>query len=79
MPLLLPQLLLSGLFVPREQMSSGLELASDLLPMTYAFDALQRVAADAGGSQLAVDVAVVLGSTLLALGLGALTLRRRTA
>lgn len=77
--LLLPQLLLCGLFVPREEMSSGLEAVSDLLPMTYAFDALQRVAADRGGSELGLDVAIVIGATLLALALGALTLRRRTA
>jgi len=77
--LIMPQLLLCGLFVPREQMSRGLEIASDLLPLTYAFDALQRVAADRGGSELALDVVVVAGVTLLALALGALTLRRRTA
>jgi hypothetical protein len=37
------------------------------------------VAADRGGSELVLDVGVVAGVTLLALALGALTLRRRTA
>jgi ABC-2 type transport system permease protein len=75
----LPQLLLCGLFVSREQMAGALEVASDLLPLTYAFDALDRVAGtgDFGGRGW-LDVGVIVGVTLLALMLGALTLRRRT-
>ena len=48
-------------------------------PLTYAFDALSR-ATHAGplGATFVVDVAVVIGSTLAALALGAATLRRRT-
>ena len=47
--------------------------------MTYAFDALDRVAgAGSFGSRGWVDVAVVLGATVLALVLGAATLQRRT-
>ncbi|MGZ5315648.1 MAG: ABC transporter permease [Solirubrobacterales bacterium] len=75
----LPQMLLCGLFVPREQMSAALEAASYAMPLTYAFDALDRVATDGSlGAEGRVDVAVVLGVTLLALALGAATLRRRT-
>ena len=75
----LPQMLLCGLFVPREQMSPALEAASYVMPLTYAFDALDRVATDGSlGAEGRVDVAVVLGVTLLALALGAATLRRRT-
>ena len=48
----LPQLILCGLFVPREQMAGALQAASDLLPLTYAFDALARVAG--GGASVAV-------------------------
>lgn len=73
-----PQLLLSGLFVPREHMNVVLETLSYALPLTYAFDALDRAAADAAGAMLALDVAVIVGGTLLALALGAATLRRRT-
>ena len=74
-----PQLLLSGLFVPREQMARWLELVSDALPLTYAYDAIHRVTTDADlGGRFAVDVAVTLGGTLLALALGAATLRRRS-
>ncbi len=76
----LPQLLLCGLFVARDQMAGALEAVSDVLPLTYAFDALDRVAAGADfGGRGWLDVAVIVGVTLLALGGGALTLRRRTA
>jgi ABC-2 type transport system permease protein len=76
---ILPQILLCGLLVPREQMAAALEALSWALPMTYAYDALSRVTTEgtlgAGGL---VDVLVVLGVTLGSLALGALTLPRRT-
>jgi ABC-2 type transport system permease protein len=75
----LPQILLCGLFVERDQMAGWLEALSDAMPMTYAYDALSRVAAGTGGGRLALDVAVVVAVTALALALGAATLRRRTA
>ncbi len=76
----LPQLLLCGLFVARDQMAGALEVISDALPLTYAFDALDRVAAGGEfGGRGWLDVAVIVGVTVLALALGALTLRRRTA
>jgi ABC-2 type transport system permease protein len=75
----LPQLLLCGLFVARDEMAGALDAIAGALPLTYAFDALDRVAegADFGGRGW-LDVAVTIGVTLLALALGALTLRRRT-
>jgi ABC-2 type transport system permease protein len=76
----LPQILLCGIFVDQAQMAEWLRMISYLLPVTYAFDALDRAAHDATlGARFWVDVAVVLGTTLLALTLGAATLRRRTA
>jgi ABC-2 type transport system permease protein len=76
---ILPQLLLAGLFVPRDQMSQGLETVSYALPMTYAFDALQRVTTDGSlGGRGVVDVIVTIAVTILALILAATTLRRRT-
>ena len=75
----LPQLLLCGLFVPIDQMARPLELLAYVLPLTYAYDALERVAIDASYDwRLALDVAVLVGCTVLALVLGAATLRRRT-
>jgi ABC-2 type transport system permease protein len=76
----LPQLLLCGLFVPRERMAQALQVAADALPMTYAFDSLQRVAVDGRlGERGTLDVAVITASIVVALALGAATLRRRTA
>lgn len=77
--LVLPQLLLCGLFVERAAMAPGLRAASDAMPITYAYDSLHRIAADGAlGGHGAADVAVVLGVTVLALALGAATLRRAT-
>lgn len=75
----LPQILLCGLFQPRTEMARVLEVVSDALPLTYAFDALLRTASPGElGSRFALDVAVLTGATVLALALGAVTLRRRT-
>jgi len=75
----LPQFLLCGLFVAREDMAEWLRVISALLPLTYAYDALAKVAAGGPyGTRFVVDVAVVLGSIVVALALGAATLRRRT-
>jgi ABC-2 type transport system permease protein len=77
---LLPQLLLCGLFLPREQMAGTLRVASDVLPLTYAYDALHRVAASGAlDDRGMLDLAVIVAVTALALGLGAATLRRQTA
>lgn len=75
----LPQILLCGLFQPRDEMAPALETASDALPLTYAFDALLRAAGSGElGSRFTLDVCILLGATALALVLGAATLRRRT-
>jgi ABC-2 type transport system permease protein len=76
----LPQLLLCGLFTPRDQMAPALEAISYALPMTYAYDALERVTLDGSlGTGGAVSVVVTLGATVLGLVLAAGTLQRRTA
>lgn len=77
--LVFPQMLLCGLFVPRDRMATWLHWVSDALPLTYAYDALARAVDDAFGGRFVADVAVTVGATLLALALGAATLRRRTA
>ncbi len=74
---ILPQFLLCGLLVPRSSMSGALDAIAGVLPMTYAYQALADVTAgDAAGA--ARNAAITLGFCLLALALGALTLRRRT-
>jgi len=75
---ILPQILLCGLLIPRERMAPALARISAALPMTYAYDGLARASAGLGGARIAVDAFVVAGSALVALGLGAATLRRRT-
>ena len=74
-----PQILLCGLFVARDDMAAWLRAISYLLPLTYAYEALSRTAANQLDARFALDVAVVCGCIVLALGLGAATLRRRTA
>jgi ABC-2 type transport system permease protein len=75
----LPQILLCGIFVAREQMADWLQIVSALMPLTYAYDALDRAAHDPTlGARFWLDVAITLGATVLALVLGAATLRRRT-
>ncbi|GAA3015494.1 ABC transporter permease [Streptomyces fulvorobeus] len=75
-----PQLLLCGLFTPRDQMAPVLERISDVLPMSYAVDGMNQVLHHTGvTTDFVRDVLVVAGSALLVLCLGAATLRRRTA
>jgi ABC-2 type transport system permease protein len=77
--LIFPQLILCGLFVPRDQMAGFLEAVSWLLPLTYAFEALAKATSHKPlDAAFAADVLVIVGVTIAALGLGALTLRRRT-
>ena len=76
----LPQFLLCGLLVPREEMPDVLHAISSVLPLSYAVDALRDVTTNAEvATETWVDLGVVVGAVLLALGLGAATLRRRTA
>ena len=76
--LVFPQILLCGLFVSRDAMAAWLRAISDVMPLTYAYDALAHTASNTLGSRFALDVGVVCGCILLALALGAATLRRRT-
>ena len=78
MPLVvLPQLLLCGLFIARDEMAVPLQWLSNVMPLSYAVDALQRVATEptVSGDYLR-DVAVVAGCFVVALVLAAATLRR---
>jgi ABC-2 type transport system permease protein len=78
--IVLPQFLLCGLLVPRDQLTDVLHAVSDVLPLSYAVDAMTAVTTTAEvGSTVWVDLGVVTGCILLALSLGAATLRRRTS
>ncbi len=75
----LPQFFLCGLLVPREQMVGWLQAISDVLPLTYAVEALREVGANPEATgRMWLDVGVVAGVAVVALALAAATLRRRT-
>jgi ABC-2 type transport system permease protein len=77
--IVLPQFFLCGLLVPRELMDGWLQAISNVLPLTYAVDALKQVGTHPQPTgTMWVDLAVVAGVAVLALALAAATLRRRT-
>jgi ABC-2 type transport system permease protein len=75
----IPQVLLCGLFVPRGSMATVLSWASDVMPLSYAVDALNHIttSSDIDGTTVR-NLTVIAGCALLGLALGAATLRRRT-
>jgi ABC-2 type transport system permease protein len=74
-----PQLLVCGLFAPRDQMAGVLQGLADAFPLTYAVDGVTRAAAStAWNGSLLTDLVIVALCIPLALGLGAATLQRRT-
>lgn len=75
-----PQVLLCGLFQPRDHMIGLLAGLSDVMPLSYAVDSIKLVTASGQvTAELIRDMGIVVGAILLALVLGAATLRRRTA
>jgi ABC-2 type transport system permease protein len=79
MPLfVIPQILLCGLFIPRTSLPDVLHGVSDLLPLSYATDAMQTLVTDTATAEVWRDLGIVAGFAVAALALGAATLRRRT-
>jgi ABC-2 type transport system permease protein len=77
--IVMPQVLLCGLFAPRDTMTPVLEWLSDVMPLSYAVDALAQVTHSSDVDVTLVrNLVIVAGCALLALVLGAATLRRRT-
>ncbi|HET8614801.1 MAG TPA: ABC transporter permease [Actinomycetales bacterium] len=75
----IPQFLVCGLLLPRDQMPRPLELVSDVLPLSYAVDAMRELTTDAHvRADLVVDALVVVGFIVLFIAAAASTLRRRT-
>ncbi len=75
----LPQFLVCGLLVPRDSLPTVLERISDVLPLSYAVDAMRTVTTRPGGtSDVLADIGIVLAFVVVALAAGAATLRRRT-
>jgi ABC-2 type transport system permease protein len=79
---IVPQILLSGLLVPVSSEPEWLQVISNVLPLTYAVEALREVmlrGADLSSSVVLVDLAVLAGFAALAILAGVLTLRREVA
>jgi ABC-2 type transport system permease protein len=74
-----PQVLLCGLFEPRDHMIGVLSGLSDIMPLSYAVDAIKLVTSSTQVSaELVRDMGIVFGCILIALLGGAATLPRRT-
>lgn len=79
MPLIVfPQLILSGVFMPRDQMPSVLTAISDWLPLTYAVEAVNAVTAGDAGWDAWRPILIVCIVLIVVLVLAAASLRRRT-
>jgi ABC-2 type transport system permease protein len=75
----IPQILLCGLFVDRSAMAGWLRVLSDVLPLSYAVQALQRVAGSAAADAVYWrDIGILAGCVILAVVAAAATMRRRT-
>jgi len=76
---IVPQLLLCGIIVPRDLLPEWLQWISNALPASYALEALRQVGANTDLTATAArDIAIVVGFAVVALCLAAATLRRRT-
>lgn len=76
--LVIPQILLCGLLVPRAALPATLKAISDVLPLSYAIDAMTTLTKSTATAEVWRDVAVVLAFSLAGLATGAVTLQRRT-
>ncbi|HEY0449541.1 ABC transporter permease [Actinophytocola sp.] len=77
--IVMPQVLLCGLFAPRDSMTPVLEWLSNIMPLSYAVDALAQVTHSASvDGTLVRNLLIVAGCAVLAIVLGSATLRRRT-
>lgn len=79
MPLVvIPQILIGGLLMPRDRMPDALQAISDWLPLSYAVDAVNAVTSGDDSWELWRPLIIIVGVSLVALALAAATLRRRT-
>lgn len=76
--LVFPQILVGGVFRPREEMPRGLELISDWLPLSYAIDAVDASSEGKTGWDIGAPLVVVGVFIVGLLMLASLTLRRQT-
>jgi ABC transporter DrrB family efflux protein len=74
-----PQVLLGGIFLPRDQLPEALEKIGDWLPLSHAIDALNAVARDdQDAGYIWLRIGFIAAWILAAIVVGSMTLRRRT-
>jgi ABC-2 type transport system permease protein len=79
---IVPQILLSGVLVPVASEPNWLQVLSNVLPLTYAVDALRSVMLEGrglGSDALLLDLGVLAGFCVLVIVAAAATLRREVA
>ena len=69
--LVIPQILLCGLFVPRAVLPDVLNATSDVLPLSYAVDAMRHLTRSTTTGEVWTDLAVVAAYAVAGLALGA--------
>ncbi|WP_309073560.1 ABC transporter permease [Paenarthrobacter sp.] len=74
-----PQILLCGLFVARDDMNEVLEAISGVLPLTFSVEALKEIAGNVDATSAMWQDALIMGGIVVGvLVLASLTLRRQT-
>jgi ABC-2 type transport system permease protein len=75
-----PQILLGGIFLPRDQLPDALHTISNWLPLSHAIEALNAVATNShDASYIGGEILIIAVFALAFVILGSITLRRRTA
>ncbi|MFZ2502634.1 MAG: ABC transporter permease [Nocardioides sp.] len=73
-----PQMLLCGLLVPRDRLPRVLEVIGDVLPLSFAVDAMQQLVTDTDTGEVWRNLGIISLFIAVVVALGAATLRRRT-
>ncbi len=79
---IVPQILLGGVFWPVQRLPDVLQAVAHVLPITYAVDALREVmlkGSDLGSSAVRADLAILAGIAIVFVALAAGTIKREVA
>lgn len=76
--LILPQFLLCGLLIPRDELPTVLRWISDVLPLSYAVDAALEASIAGFGSEVGKNMGICLAFTVGFLLIAALSMPRKT-
>ena len=73
-----PQIMLGGVFVPRENLPDVLKAISDWLPLSHAIQALNDLTNSSPAADIQTEIWVLVAWVVGAISVGALTLKRKT-